>query len=110
LGGNFVYVDSTSVISYVEWHYLTSVYDGAALTIYVDGIASGTVAASGSIRTDGQALFIGHNGAGGDSLKGIVDEVRVFNQALPAAEVNWLYTNQTPPLPPSHLDLNIKTN
>ena len=101
-GGNFNYVDSTAIISYGAWHLLTGVYDGSVLTVYVDGAASGTLATSGSVRAGGQALYIGHNGAGGDGLKGIVDDVRVYNRALSAAEVSSLFTASVPS-PPSNL-------
>jgi hypothetical protein len=60
------------------------------LEIYVDGVLEGQSAATGSIAyTLGSALLIGKHGNGGvnHAFNGSIDQVRVFNRALSAAEV-----------------------
>jgi hypothetical protein len=83
---------------------LAGVYDGATLKVFIDGVQSGSASASGTVSNSGQALFIGRNGAGGDSLKGQLDEVRVFRRALTSAEI--LMLKGQAPLPPINLHTN----
>ena len=102
--GSFNMLDSTNAVSYGAWHHLAGVYDGATLKVFIDGVQSGSASASGTVSNSGQALFIGRNGAGGDSLKGQLDEVRVFRRALTSAEI--LMLKGQAPLPPINLHTN----
>jgi hypothetical protein len=99
--GNFNMLDSTSSVSYGAWHHVAGVYDGATLKVFIDGVQSGSASVSGTVSGSGQPLFIGRNGAGGDSLKGQLDEVRVFSRALTGAEI--LVLKGQAPMPPSNL-------
>lgn len=105
MDGNFNYVVSSSIVSYGAWHQLVGVYDGASLSIYVDGALAGTQAVTGSLLSSDQALYMGRNGAGGDSLNGVIDDVCVYDRALPASQVQSLYNSQ-PPSPPTGLHTN----
>ena len=99
--GSFNLLDSTNVVSYGAWHHLAGVYDGSTLKVFVDGVQNGSVLVSGTVSSNGQPLFIGRNGAGGDSMKGQLDDVRIFRRALSGAEVQALKGQA--PLPPSNL-------
>ena len=94
-------LDSTNVVSYGAWHHLAGVYDGSTLKVFVDGVQSGSALVSGTVSGSGQPLFIGRNGAGGDSMKGSLDDVQIFRRALSGAEVQALKGQA--PLPPSNL-------
>ena len=98
----YVYADSSSLVSYDAWHHLVAVYNGSTLTIYVDGVSAGSVAGTGALKTSGQALFMGRNGSGGDNFKGTIDDVRLYNRALSATEIQNVYGEMTIP-PPSNL-------
>jgi len=74
-----------------KWHHWVGTFDGRYLKIYVDGILRGTRDTGGTtIRvTAGQPLHIMH-GYGG-YIKGLIDEVRIYNRALSADEIKALY-------------------
>ena len=85
-------VYGNTALTYGQWYHLAGVYDGAAIVIYVNGSQDGTVAFSGSIVQTNQPLLIGRNGAEGDIFKGVLDDFRLYNRALTAAEVQTLST------------------
>lgn len=70
------------------WVHLASTYDGANMRLYVNGTLVTTTAATGSITVSTGALRIGANSIWTEeAFAGLVDEVRVYNRALTAAEV-----------------------
>jgi fibronectin type 3 domain-containing protein len=69
------------------WSHLSSTYDGATLRLYVNGAEVSSRAVSGSIAVSSGALRIGGNALWGEYFSGLIDEVRVYNRALTAAEI-----------------------
>jgi len=74
-----------------EWHHVATIADGTSLKTYYDGVLTGT---GGNPTTDygssGYNVHIGGGGvfdAGGNYFNGQIDEVAIFNKALPAARV-----------------------
>ena len=53
----------------------------------MNGAQSAQLAVAGSIATSSSALHIGGNGVWGEWFNGTIDEVRVYNRALSAAEL-----------------------
>jgi hypothetical protein len=83
---------STTVRSLNVWYHVASVYDTAASTldIYVNGVRDngvlfGTIPAS-QINNSAVNANIGRR-SGGFYFNGIIDEVRIYNRALSAAEI-----------------------
>ncbi len=84
-----------------RWYHIAATWDGSAVRIFVNGIQDHATPYrfSATLGTDTRALFIGgHNGAElSDSLSypdrfdGILDDVRVYHQALSPAQVALLY-------------------
>ena len=70
-----------------RWTHLATTYDGQTLRSYVDGIQRAAVATTGPISISDGALRMGGNGMWGDFFKGRIDEVRLYNRALPAGEI-----------------------
>ncbi len=73
------------------WVQVTAVRSGTTVTMYVNGTsnASGTV---GTPATPTSGLSIGSNSVtGGQNFAGSLDDVRIYNRALSAAEVQALY-------------------
>jgi hypothetical protein len=76
------------------WHHIAVVYSTSATTnkpqIYVDGVAQ-TVkqvrAPSGSPLTNTNAYVIGNRGAGDRGWQGEIDDVRIYDKALTASEI-----------------------
>ncbi len=69
------------------WSHLTTTYDGAALRLYVNGTQVATKAATGAMTATASPLRIGGNALWGEYFAGQIDEVRIYNRALSAAEV-----------------------
>ncbi|MBU6232466.1 hypothetical protein KGP36_07570, partial [Patescibacteria group bacterium] len=75
-----------------SWHLVTGTYDGTSTArIYVDGVLSDTAASStfGSLVTKSSDEFIG--GGGSSYWNANIDDVRIYNRALSAAEIHQLY-------------------
>jgi hypothetical protein len=90
------------------WTHLAATYDGATVRLYVNGSAAGSAATSGSIVTSTLPLRIGGNAVWGEYFHGLIDEVRIYNRALSAAEIQADMTTPiggivTPPAAPSNL-------
>jgi hypothetical protein len=80
-------VTGTAAVPQNTWTHLAATYDGATLRLYVNGVQAASQAVTGTIRTSSGALSIGGNAVWGEYFRGRLDEVRVYNRALSAAEV-----------------------
>jgi hypothetical protein len=69
------------------WSHLAVTYDGATLRLYVNGTQVATRAQTGAITSSTNPLRIGGNAVWGEYFNGVIDEVRVYNRALSAAEI-----------------------
>ena len=77
------------------WTHLAATYDGANLRLYKNGVLQTTTAAPGALLTSANPLRIGGNTIWGEYFDGRIDEVRVYNRALSAAEIT---TDMTTPV------------
>jgi hypothetical protein len=66
---------------------LRSSYDGATVRLYVNGAQAATVATSGSMTVSTGPLKLGGNAIWPEWFAGRIDDVRVYNRALGAAEI-----------------------
>jgi hypothetical protein len=81
-------LSGTSATPLDTWTHLAATYDGANLRLYVNGVQAASRAITGSIRASTGALRIGGNGTWNDEwFSGLIDEVRLYNRALSAAEI-----------------------
>jgi uncharacterized protein (TIGR03437 family) len=69
------------------WTHLATTFDGATLCMYVNGALVSSKAVAGSIKTSNGVLRIGGNSVWGEYFSGLIDEVRVYNRALAASEI-----------------------
>jgi len=88
---------SHTAIPLNTWTHLATTYDGANMRLYINGVLVATKAQTGSIAVGNQPLRIGGNNVSGEFFRGIIDEVRVYNRALSAAEIT---TDMTAPIVP----------
>jgi hypothetical protein len=72
------------------WSHIAVTYDGAMLTLYRDGVMAANTPASGGFSTSSGSLQIGASQYG-EYFHGLIDEVRVYNKPLTAAEVQTVY-------------------
>lgn len=87
------------------WTHLVGTYDGKTVRLYQNGVEVGTnTGYSGPLGVPTSNLKIGSMGAVTSRFIGDIDEVKIFNRALSAAEVALEY-NGTTTIPQSGLTL-----
>jgi hypothetical protein len=69
------------------WTHLAMTYDGMTLRMYVDGQLVDSQAVSGTITTSTNPLRLGGNAVWGEYFAGLIDEVRLYNRAQSATEI-----------------------
>jgi hypothetical protein len=80
-------VTGPAAIALNVWTHLAASYDGTAFKLYVNGIQVTSRAVSGSVATSTSPLRLGGNKIWGEYFAGVIDEVRIYNRALSAAEI-----------------------
>lgn len=79
-----------NVVKDTGWHHYAVTYDGENIVMYLDGKECSRVACSGKINRDaGRAVIIGRN-PWGDSLEGLMDEIRIYDRALSEDEIGQI--------------------
>ncbi|MHC4643535.1 MAG: LamG domain-containing protein, partial [Planctomycetota bacterium] len=74
-----------------KWHHVAGVYDGSEISLYVDGVLDDSLAASGTIDTTTHQVWLGGNVERlGREWNGLLDDVRIYDHALSAAEIAGL--------------------
>lgn len=66
------------------------VYNGSTVSIYVNGALESTASYSEPILQTGQPLTLGQYGTVTDTVRGLIDEFRLYNRALSATEIQEL--------------------
>jgi fibronectin type 3 domain-containing protein len=87
IGGSTAEAFGGAPLTANSWAHLALTYDGATLRLYVNGTQAVSTARSGTIQTSTNPLQIGGDGFYGQYFNGAIDEVRVYNRALTAAEI-----------------------
>jgi proline iminopeptidase len=78
-----------------KWYHVAGVYDGAAVTIYVNGVKIGAESISGPMSIDNSDLFIGKGDpefSSGEYFHGVLDEIRLWNVARSPQEIRAALT------------------
>ncbi|TAN40439.1 MAG: hypothetical protein EPN22_17315, partial [Nitrospirae bacterium] len=99
---------NTSTPLNTGFNHVFSAYDGSSLKLYINGILSNSSSTSYAVSTTANGLFLGSSagssgeGLGEETMRGTIDDVRIYNRALSAAEIKKLATagistiNKTP--------------
>ncbi|MFD2148223.1 LamG domain-containing protein [Mucilaginibacter antarcticus] len=94
-GGTDTLAAGIKPIALNQWHMLTTVYDfnKKQISYYIDGVLDNTaIKIPTPVRTANADLYIGADSQSFSYLlKGKLDEVRIYNRALTAAQVKKLY-------------------
>jgi glucose/arabinose dehydrogenase len=77
----------TSQLPLDAWTHLAATYDGTTMRLFVNGVQVGTKAQTGSMLTSTGALRMGGNAVWTEFFRGVMDDVRIYNRALSAAEI-----------------------
>jgi hypothetical protein len=86
----------TKVVSDNIWHHVAAVFNRTGnMIVYIDGIQDSSVDISGETASlaNGNNLQIGRR-VPGTYFEGLMDDVRVYNRALSATEVQQLFGSQ----------------
>ena len=86
-GGQDEFAGGSSALAANTWSYLAETYDGSTIRLYVNGTQVGSLAASGAVLSSTSPLQIGGDSLFGQYFSGLIDEVRVYNVALSAAQI-----------------------
>jgi fibronectin type 3 domain-containing protein len=113
-GGTYADAYGTSALATNTWSFLTETYDGSTLRLYVNGTQVASTTHTGAIATSTNPLQIGGDSLYGQYFAGMIDEVRVYNVALTAAQIqsdeataiNPSGPDTTPPSQPGTLAAN----
>jgi hypothetical protein len=69
------------------WTHVAATFDGTTMRLYVNGTQVASLAQTSPIATSSSPLRIGGNSAWGEYFAGSIDDVRVYNRALSATEI-----------------------
>lgn len=83
------------------WSHLAVTYNASALRLYVNGAQVASRNQTGAMPTTAGPLRIGGNSVWGEYFSGLIDEVRVYNNALTQAEIQ---TDMNTPVVPTSPD------
>ena len=100
-GGSYADAVGTAKLPVSTWSYLTETYDGSTLRLYVNGTQVASTAHTGAIATSTNPLQIGGDSLYGQFFAGLIDEVRVYNVALTAAQIQTDEATPVTSTPPS---------
>ncbi len=84
-------VGDPSVVPVGTWAHYTFTWDGANLILYKNGVLTSSTTRSGTLDPYNTKQFGISNTGGYSRFVGSIDEVRVYNRALSAAEAKQLY-------------------
>ncbi len=80
-------VNGTEALVADVWTHLACVRDGATMTLYTNGVATGTGTATTSPVPSSAELRLGQSSTGEESLLGDLSDVRLYRRAPSAAEI-----------------------
>jgi concanavalin A-like lectin/glucanase superfamily protein/thrombospondin type 3 repeat protein len=77
-----------------EWTHVAATWDGAAFRQFINGTQTASQPSSGTLEVNGFPLRIGGSTNADEFLHGRIDDLRIYNRALTAAEI--LQDSSTP--------------
>jgi alpha-tubulin suppressor-like RCC1 family protein len=103
-GSTVDFLSSSGTLPLRTWIYVVVTFDPAGTgnnkNLYINGALNaaknaGATAMTYDTSSSTGRLFFGQNGSNSEQFKGALDDVRIYNRALTAAEVTQLYAFQT---------------
>ena len=97
-----IYAGTVDADDVNRWIHLAGTYDGEIMRLYVDGVEIANQAITGNIPVDDNPVTFGaeENGDLDRDVVGefdsLIDEVRMYNRALTAAEIQEIFTRVGP--------------
>ena len=91
MGIKVLFPEDTFVVG--SWHHVAFTWDGYYWRIYVNAVEKGNVASSAGTSSTSRTTLIG-KGWDGCTWDGIIDDVRIYDRALSAVEIEELYLGE----------------
>jgi len=90
-GGDYIDADIGGIIV-GNWYHIACTYDGTIASIYVDGELQNSISLSGLLHVPSQYILAGANSTSPPSgfFNGAIDDIRIWNRALNASEIQDL--------------------
>ena len=86
-GGGMGSVTGTAAPPLNTWTHLAATFDATTIRLYVNGTQVATAARAGNLTTSSGSLRLGGNSLWGEWFAGQLDDVRVYDKALTAAQI-----------------------
>jgi hypothetical protein len=89
--------DESLLMNKYQWYFVAMTYDGARIKFFINGSLNSEFQRSGTLRINTNKLAIGRHGGDADQkghdffFSGIIDDIRIYNRALSASEIQTLY-------------------
>ena len=94
LGGQLRYVTTPAAFwTPNHWYHLAATYDGSMMKLYTDGALIDSLSVTGSLTNYGENMLSGGYNNISAYLPGTIDELRIYDRAISAAEVDSLSFN-----------------
>lgn len=90
IGGADVGVAGPNSLPINQWSHLAFTYGGGSFKLYINGVLVRTLSVSGNVTTSSSAFRFGGNAVWSEWLNGLIDEVRLYNRVLSAAEIGQI--------------------
>jgi chitodextrinase len=89
MGGKFASspLYGTTALAVNTWTHLAATYDGTTTRLYVNGTQVSSQAQTGAMAASTNPLQIGGDSLYGQFFQGTIDEVRIYNVALTASQI-----------------------
>jgi hypothetical protein len=75
-----------------SWQFITGIYDGQNIRTLINGVQVASSPQTGNISISGTSVQIGSYSSGAYIFPGLIDDVRIYNRALSAAEIQAMYS------------------
>ena len=87
-------VTGTTTVQANTWYHVAMVAsNGGTVRLYVNGVEEGTpVGTINSLWTDGDRFYVGNTSPVGGFFDGLIDDVRIYEQVLSAADIQTIYS------------------
>jgi len=110
-GGGNGWFNGNSIITGGDWHHFAGTYDGAGGKIYIDGALDATTEATGQINIETENFWIGNNSQNTNRFfHGMIDDVRLYNQALSPLHVSAIAKSADEPVAASLISAVVRSN
>jgi hypothetical protein len=86
-GSSYSIAQGTTALTTGQWHHLCGTISGEEMKLYVNGSLEATTSYSVAISNTNQSVVIGGDGASTNYLDGQISDVKLYDKALSAAEI-----------------------